>query len=131
VVELLIVEDNERFRDMLRSSLQSSFPLVQVSTAPDAAAALQMIGLRRPDLVFVDIRMPGKSGIVLTREIKKQDNGIVIVVLTNMDTKEYREAAFANGADFFLSKESVRAKEIHELVEGVIAKCETGREDTD
>ena len=59
---------------------------------------------------------------MLTREIKRHNPDIVIIILTNMDTSEYREAAFASGADLFLSKESVKAEEIQSLVDGIIAK---------
>jgi DNA-binding NarL/FixJ family response regulator len=125
MLKLLIVESDARFRDMLRASLQSSFPMAQVSAAPDGAEALRMVRQEKPDLVFMDIRMPGENGIVLTREIKQQDEGIVIAVLTDSDADEYREAALAGGADFFFSKASVRAKEIQELVEAIISKRET------
>jgi len=67
----------------------------------------------------MDIRMPGKSGLVLTREIKQRNKNIVIVVLTNLDSTEYRDAAFANGADFFLSKESANWEEIQELMKKI------------
>jgi CheY-like chemotaxis protein len=120
--EILIVDDNARFRDMLKAMLQSAFPLCQVSTAPEGATALCMIGEKEPDLIFMDIRMPGKNGLVLTGEIKQRNKGIVIIVLTNMDTSEYREAAMAKGADFFLSKESASAGEIQELVGSIISK---------
>jgi CheY-like chemotaxis protein len=117
VVEILIVEDNARFRTMLKSSLQDSFPSVRISAAPEGTTALRKVGEKKPDLIFMDIRMPGKSGLVLTREIKQQNQDIIIVVLTNLDTAEYREAAFASGADFFLSKESLRTEEIQGMVE--------------
>jgi DNA-binding NarL/FixJ family response regulator len=121
VLEILIVEDNARFRDMLSATLQSSFPFAQIATAPEGATALRKIGENQPDLIFMDIRMPGKNGLVLTREIKQQYPRIVIIVLTHLDASEYRDAAFASGADFFLSKESVKAEEIQELIETIIA----------
>jgi CheY-like chemotaxis protein len=122
MVEILIVEDNARFRNMLRNTLQDGFPHARISTAPEGATALRKIGKKKPDLIFMDIRMPGKNGLALTREIKQQIKDIVIVVLTNLDSSEYREAAFAKGADYFLSKESLRAEELQEMVEMIIAK---------
>jgi DNA-binding NarL/FixJ family response regulator len=122
MIDILIVDDNARFRDMLKAMLQSAFPLSQVSTAPEGATALCMIGEKEPDVIFMDIRMPGKNGLVLTGEIKQRNKHIVIIVLTNLDTSEYREAAMAKGADFFLSKESSSAEEIQELVATIIGK---------
>jgi len=120
VAKILIVEDNAGFRDMLRSMLHAGFPSARISIAEDAAMALRGIEQEEPDLIFMDIRMPGKNGISLTREIKRRNKQIVIVILTNMDTEEYREAAFAGGADFFLSKESVMPEEIRQLVDKII-----------
>jgi DNA-binding NarL/FixJ family response regulator len=122
MIDILIVDDNARFRDMLKAMLQSAFPVSQVSTAPEGATALRMIGEKEPDVIFMDIRMPGKNGLVLTGEIKQRNKDIVIIVLTNLDTSEYREAAMAKGADFFLSKESSSAEEIQELVATIIGK---------
>jgi CheY-like chemotaxis protein len=125
VLEILIVEDNAKFRDMLRATLQSSVPRARISVAPEGATALRKIGEKKPDLIFMDIRMPGKSGLELTREIKQRIKDIVIVVLTNLDSSEYRDAAFAKGADYFLSKESVNAEQIQELVQTIAARRNT------
>jgi DNA-binding NarL/FixJ family response regulator len=122
VLDILIVEDNTKFREMLRATLQSGYPLASVSVAPEGGTALRKISERAPDLVFMEIRMPGKSGLVLTKEIKQRFKDIVIVVLTNLDSSEYREAAFASGADFFLSKESATAEDLQELVKKIAAK---------
>jgi two-component system response regulator YesN len=122
MLDILIVDDNARFRDMLKAMLQSAFPSSQVSMAPEGATALRMIGEKQPDVIFMDIRMPGKNGLVLTGEIKQRNKDIVIIMLTNLDTSEYREAAMAKGADFFLSKESSSAEEIQELVRSIIGK---------
>jgi DNA-binding NarL/FixJ family response regulator len=122
MIDILIVEDNAEFREMLKVILQSGFPFARISEAGEGNAALREVKRRKPDLIFMDIRMPGKSGIVLTGEIKKRHLDIVVIVLTQHDTPEYREAAFANGADYFLSKESVKAEEIQELVKTIIAE---------
>lgn len=124
MLKILIVEDNPKFRDMLRATLQLGNPSAAIAVAPEGVTALRKINEREPDLIFMDIRMPGKSGLVITREIKQRNKNIVIVVLTNLDSSEYREAAFANGADFFLSKESANSEEIQELVEKIEAKRE-------
>jgi two-component system response regulator YesN len=110
---------------MLRSMLHSGFPSARISVAAEGATALQKIEAKEPDLIFMDIRMPGKNGISLTGEIKQRNKDVVIVILTNMDTREYREAAFAVGADFFLSKDSVTPEEIRELVGKIITDRKT------
>lgn len=117
MLEILVVEDNASFRDMLRGMLQDDFPNARISTAPEGITALRRIQEKKPDLIFMDIRMPGKNGLTLTREIKELHPEIMIVILTNLDTAEYRKAAFNAGADAFLSKESVGAGHIRKTVE--------------
>jgi DNA-binding NarL/FixJ family response regulator len=59
-----------------------------------------------PDTIFMDLRLPGANGLELTQKIKAQSPDTVVVIITNYDLPEYREAAFQSGADHFLSKDS-------------------------
>lgn len=114
--DLLLVEDNAGFRQMLRKILQSRFPSFQISEAENAEAALDVIRQQKPDLIFMDVRLPGRSGIYLTEQIKRQHPAIVIIMLTHADTSEYRAAALESGANYFLSKEKTSAEDILELL---------------
>ena len=122
MIDILIVEDNAEFREMLRAALQSRFPGAGIDVSEEGEEALRKVKAKKPHLVFMDIRLPGKSGIAVAGEIKDLYPDIIVVFLTNMDGSEYREAAFAAGADFFLSKESVKAEEIQNVVESIIAR---------
>jgi DNA-binding NarL/FixJ family response regulator len=113
---MLIVEDSARFREMLTSMLLSAFPSARISQAEDGVVAFREIATRKPALIFMDIRLPGKNGLQLTREIKQKHPDIVIIVLSHLDASEYREAAMANGASYFLSKDSANPDQIQELV---------------
>jgi DNA-binding NarL/FixJ family response regulator len=117
--KVLIVEDDSTFRKMLKSILLSRFPSISVKEAADGTAAFRKISTIRPDLIFMDIRLPGESGLVLTRKIKELYPDITIVILTNHDLPEYREVAHQNGAEYFLSKGSTKPGEIVELVESL------------
>jgi DNA-binding NarL/FixJ family response regulator len=117
---MLIIEDSARFREMLTSLLLSTFPAARISQAEDATAALREIRARRPALIFMDIRLPGKNGLVLTKEIKGKHPEIVIIVLSHLDASEYREAAIASGADYFLSKDSAKPGQIQNLVRTIM-----------
>jgi DNA-binding NarL/FixJ family response regulator len=119
VFKLLIVEDNACFREMFRKILQSGFPSFQISEAENAEAALGLIRQQKPNLILMDIRLPGQNGISLAGQIKRQHPSIVIIMLTHADTSEYREAALENGADYFLSKEKNTAEDILALVERI------------
>jgi len=119
IFELLIVEDNTRFRQMLRKILQSRFPSFHIVEAESAEVALGQVQQQRPHLIFMDIRLPGQSGISLTGQIKRLYPSIVIIMLTHADTAEYREAALKSGADYFLSKERTTTEDIVDLVQRI------------
>ena len=101
----LLVEDNVNYRQVLSDALLLHFPLIGVDEAGDGREALRKVEYRRPDLIFMDIQLPGASGLEVTKEIKRVYNDIVVVILTSNGLPEYREQAFRNGADYFLSKD--------------------------
>jgi len=103
---ILIVEDNPFFLQFLKETLHSRFPPIDILEAANGEEALQKIRTLPPDAIFMDLRLPGANGIELTRKIKTQYPDIVVVILTNYDLPEYREAAYQSGADHFLLKES-------------------------
>jgi len=67
---------------------------------------MQKIKALRPEAIFMDVRLPGESGLELTRKIKAQYPDIIVVIITNYDLPEYREAAYESRADHFVSKDS-------------------------
>jgi CheY-like chemotaxis protein len=113
---ILIVEDNSFFRQTLRESLQMSFPGVAIDEATNGVEALQRVQAFFPDLILMDIRLPGESGLVLTQKIKTVYPDIIIFILTNYDIPECRDAAFRYGADRFIVKESLNRVRLEELV---------------
>ncbi len=103
----LIVEDNSSFRQTLRESLQKSFPGIAIEEAVNGAEALQRINALLPDLILMDIRLPGENGLALTTRIKAAYPDVTIFILTNYDTEECRRAASRCGADRFMTKDSL------------------------
>jgi two-component system response regulator DegU len=100
----LLVEDNVTFRRSLSDILLTYFPLISIDEAGDGIEALSKVEYLRPDIVFMDIQLPGENGLEVTKKIKLVYDYIVIVILTSYDLPEYRQQAFRNGADCFLSK---------------------------
>lgn len=117
--KVLIVEDDAVFRRLLTSILLSRFPSIEVKQASEGKEALKEINRVRPNLIFMDIRLPGESGLVLTRKIKALYPDIIIIIFTNHDLPEYREFAHQSGAEYFLSKGSTNPGEIVELVKSL------------
>ncbi len=98
-------------------------PSKQTAQAGDGNEALSRVEYRRPHLIFMDIQLPGESGLEVTRKIKRVYTDIVIVILTRYGQPEFRQQAFRNGADRFLSKEDdTFMDDILALVEGEIAR---------
>jgi DNA-binding NarL/FixJ family response regulator len=102
----LVVEDNATFREILVNLLSYQFPLMEVAEAEDGLEALKIINDFSPNIVFFDIKLPGESGLELTRKVKIAYPDIVVVILTSYDMPEYRKAATQYGADYFFSKGS-------------------------
>ncbi|NIO28585.1 MAG: response regulator [Candidatus Latescibacteria bacterium] len=127
---IMVVEDNAVFRQLLTETLRSQFSSIRVLEAETAMEALQKVRTTSPDLIFMDIRLPGETGLELTKKIKSQHPSTIIVILTGHDLPEYREAAKKYKADHFLFKGSLTAAEISKLVKDVLTdrKIELGRE---
>ena len=115
-LRILIVEDNGPFRQTLRESLQMSFPGIAIDEAKTGVEAWQRVEASYPDLILMDLRLPGESGLKLTHKIKAAYPDITIFILTHFDTPECREAAFKCGADRFICKDSITAKQLEKLV---------------
>jgi YesN/AraC family two-component response regulator len=122
MAKILIVEDSTFFRRLLKETLLSQYPKFEISEAPNAEEALKKINGFTPDLIFVDIRLPGESGLDFTRKIKSSYPSIPVIILTSYDLPEYREAAKKYQADHFLSKGTTTKQDILEMVRSILEK---------
>jgi DNA-binding NarL/FixJ family response regulator len=102
--KILLVEDNDLFRKTVKRIICSRFPGLEIEETADAQEALRKVTIFHPDHIFMDIRIPGGDGIELTARIKSAYPHIRVVMLSNLDSPAYREAAFEAGADGFISK---------------------------
>lgn len=102
----LIVEDNTTFRGMLKEILHAWFPTMEIAGEPDGSELISKIDAFHPDIVFIDIRLPGENGLELTKMIKMNYPDIIVVILTSYDLPEYRQAALQSKADYFVTKDS-------------------------
>lgn len=119
IIEILIVDDHEVVRLGLRSLL-SNFP--QIHVAAEAATGDEAIALaitHHPDVVLLDIRLPGRDGIDTCREIKRLVPATRIIMLTSYDNDQYLHAAMKAGAHGFLLKE-IRAEALIEMLDAVM-----------
>jgi DNA-binding NarL/FixJ family response regulator len=117
----IIVDDHAFFRTSLREVLASRFPDSVIEEAADGRIALEKIEEDPPDLVFMDIQLPGENGLEITRRIKKHHPGMRVIILTSYDLPEYREAASKLGASAFLTKGTTNPQEIASVVASLLA----------
>ena len=115
----LLVEDSVPFRQLLKENLHDRFRSMTIEEAANGIEAMQKIDSFCPDLIFMDIRLPGESGLDLTKKIKSQCPSIKIIIMTSYDLPEYRETAQKYGADHFITKGSSTWEEIATLVKSI------------
>jgi DNA-binding NarL/FixJ family response regulator len=116
----LLVEDNAPFRQTLFDILSSQFPSIVIEEAADGEEAFQKIESVLPNLIFMDIKLPGENGLQLTQKIKAKHPEVIIIILTSYDLPEYREAAYQYGANYFIVKGSSTNEEILALVRSIL-----------
>jgi len=119
-MKVFIVDDSWLIRRRL-AALLSDVPNVEiVGDAGGAEEAMAAIRTVKPDVVTLDIRMPGGSGLDIIGPIKEALSKVVIIMLTNYPYPQYRQECLDKGADFFLDKSTEFGKipEILELCEG-------------
>jgi len=114
----LIVEDNATFREMIKEILHSHFPAMKIEEEPDGSELFNKMDVFHPDIVFMDIRLPGENGLELTKKIKANYPGITVIILSGYDLPEYRQAALQSKADHFVSKDS-KTSDFVALVESI------------
>ncbi len=98
---ILIVDDEVGPRESLRMILK---PIYEVYSAADGKEALVFIQNEKIDLVTLDLKMPGLSGIEVLREIKKVKSDVEIIVITGYGTLTNAQEAIRYGAGDFISK---------------------------
>ena len=100
----MLVDANVSFRQALSDVLLVYFPSISVEETGNVTEALSKVECLRPNIIFLDIQLPGGNGLELSKEIKQMYNDIVIVILTTNNLPEHRQQAFENGANHYISK---------------------------
>ncbi len=119
MLNTLIVEDNANFRRVLKNNLEAFFPSMVIHEAAEGNEALQRVDTFRPELIFMDIGLPGENGLQLTQRIKTSYPDTKVIILTSHDTLEYREAAIRCGANCFITKGSLNWEQLETLVKSL------------
>jgi len=103
---VLVVDDHALFRDGLVRALKAEGDLEVVGESPDGLDAIERASALQPDVILMDVRMPGASGIEATRRIRAAQPAVKIVMLTVSDEEEDLFASIRAGASGYLLKEA-------------------------
>jgi DNA-binding NarL/FixJ family response regulator len=122
MINVMLVDDQNLVRKGVRSLLELSEEIEVIAEAADGAEAIKTIPEVNPDVVLLDMRMPGKSGLDVLRELSDTDNLPPTIILTTFDDDELLLAGIQAGAKGFLLKDVALA----ELVSAVKTVAEGG-----
>lgn len=118
-MKILLCDDQAVIRDGLEMLLNLEKDFQVVGSAHDGFEAVELAGKKSPDLVLMDLKMPGMNGIEATREIRRKYPNIKIIVLTTYDDDEWVFDAIRTGASGYLLKDTSRQK-IIEAIRGTM-----------
>lgn len=121
MMKAYIVEDDEAIRIILKRLLKRNFsPVTDICECESADKAVMDIPSFAPDILLVDVSLPGMDGIELIRKIKPQCQNTGIIVLTGYEIDQYKKAALSAGAHDIVSKSDSEGllRSIRELLAG-------------
>lgn len=119
MIKVLIVDDQKILAEGIKSVLETSDNLRVVGMAHDGESGVQETGRLRPDVVLLDIRMPGMNGVIATKEIKSRYPEVKVIILTTFDDSEYILDAINYGASGYLLKD-INAETLIDAVENAV-----------
>jgi DNA-binding NarL/FixJ family response regulator len=119
-MKVVICDDQAIIRDGLEMLLTLEKDIEVVGQAQDGAEAVELVAQRQPDLVLMDLKMPGMNGIEATRQIRARHPEVKVLVLTTYDDDEWVFDAIRAGASGYLLKDTPR-EEVIKAVKGTVA----------
>lgn len=108
MTRVLICDDQEVVLEGLQTILRSAPEIEVVGTAQDGGEALEKIPQAQPNVVLMDLKMPGMNGIQATRQIRDRFPNVYVLVLTTYDADEWVFDAIRSGASGYLLKDTPR-----------------------
>lgn len=104
-IKLLIADDHRLVREGMEAMLSGVVDIEIIGTAPSGEEAINLARSNRPDVVLMDILMPGMNGIEAARWLKEIDDGIRVILVTMEISKDYVSAGIKSGVDGYVPKD--------------------------
>ena len=129
-MKVYIVDDSEVVIERLKTMLSELAEIQVIGQAQNPSEAIKDIRKLKPDVVILDLRMPGGSGIGVLPNIKQVHSAPTVMMLTNYPYEQYRKKCMEAGADFFFDKSTEFGK-IPEVLRDMMQDAKRKREMAD
>jgi DNA-binding NarL/FixJ family response regulator len=103
-MKVVVVDDSIIVRERLIKMFSDIPSLTVIGEAGNSFEALNIIEEKHPDVVVLDIKIPGESGVEVLRKIKNRNQSVIVIMLTNYPIAQYRTRCFKYGTDYFFNK---------------------------
>jgi DNA-binding NarL/FixJ family response regulator len=124
IIKAFIVDDSLNVRKGLIVMLSQIEGIEITGQAENVHDAIDSIQALKPDVVILDIKMPGGSGVDVLRYIKKEQPSTVVIILTNYPYPQYRQECMDEKADFFFDK-SIESEKVIEICKRLVRSSYT------
>ena len=104
---ILVVDDDAAFRQRVQAFFAPEADMEVVAEASDGEEAIRKAEELKPDVVLMDVRMPGLNGVNATRKLREEMPEVKVIMLSVFDLPEYKDAAMVSGASGYVVKKSM------------------------
>jgi DNA-binding NarL/FixJ family response regulator len=116
-ITVLIADDHRLFADALEAILATDGRFEVVGKAHDGESAVRLAGTTKPDVVLMDIAMPGVDGVEATRRIRKRRKTTAVLILTGSNARNDVDRARRAGAAAYVTKDRIASQLVEAIVE--------------
>jgi len=120
-MKILIADDSFLIRERLKELLSDILKIEDFIEAENSVETIKLISETIPDIVILDIRMPGGGGLEVLNKINRKRLPIKIIVFTNYPYPQYKKKCFELGADYFFDK-ATEFEKVKEVICNLINK---------
>jgi HlyD family secretion protein len=117
-IRILIVDDQKMIREGLKALIKTESDLEVIGTCDNGKSSIEQVELLKPDIVLMDMEMPGMDGMEATRIICNKFENVKVLVLSTFDTQEYVARSLSSGAMGYLLK-GTPAEELTDAIRSV------------
>ena len=104
IMNVVLVDDSSLVRERVASIISEIPEAKVVGEAGNSIEAIEIVRRENPDVVILDIKMPGESGLQVLRKLRNDFKELKIIMLTNYSDSQYKAECLMHGADYFLCK---------------------------